>query len=43
MGNWKDGSGLNLDRNVLFGNDFTDFENKTLTIATKPVSYAFYI
>ena len=36
MGTWRDG--LNLVNSKLFGNDFSDFGNRTLTIATKPVS-----
>ena len=38
MGTWNNDNRLDLVNNVLFGNDFTDFGNKTLTIATKPVS-----
>ncbi|XP_076073239.1 glutamate receptor 4-like isoform X1 [Mytilus galloprovincialis] len=37
MGTWNNDNRLDLVNNVLFGNDFTDFGNKTLTIATKPI------
>jgi hypothetical protein len=34
MGRWTSGKGLNLDDGVLFGNEFTSFGGKKLTIAT---------
>lgn len=39
MGKWTTGNGLQLKNDVLFGNEFTDFGGKTLTVATLQVKH----
>ncbi|CAC5424224.1 GRID2 [Mytilus coruscus] len=43
IGKWTTGNGLQLNDGVLFGNEFTDFGGKTLTVATLQVEPFIYI
>ncbi|XP_063446900.1 glutamate receptor ionotropic, delta-1-like [Mytilus trossulus] len=43
MGKWTTGNGLQLNDGVLFGNEFTNFGGKVLTVATLQVEPFIYI